>query len=134
MNTQLHDTTVTCSQCGQEFTFTAGEQISYARKGQRQPSLCAFCRAAGMIAGGGHNLSGGSSERSDRGDRGGHGERSGHVMYAAVCDQCGKQTQVPFEPRGSRPVYCSTCYENQQRTNGGYSGGARGRSDYSKRR
>jgi CxxC-x17-CxxC domain-containing protein len=133
INMQLHDATITCSQCGQEFTFTTGEQISYARKGQRQPSQCAFCRAAGMIAGGVRNLSGGSSERSGGSDHGGHGERSGHVMYPAVCDQCGKQTKVPFEPRGSRPVYCSNCYENQQRTNGGYSGGARGRSGYGNR-
>ncbi|MBI4565797.1 MAG: zinc-binding protein, partial [Planctomycetes bacterium] len=31
-------------------------------------------------------------------------------MHPAVCAQCGKQTQVPFKPRGDRPVYCSDCF------------------------
>ncbi len=26
------------------------------------------------------------------------------------CAQCGKDTEVPFEPRSDRPVYCSDCY------------------------
>ena len=29
---------------------------------------------------------------------------------AATCSQCGKETEVPFEPREGRPVYCSDCY------------------------
>ena len=33
---------------------------------------------------------------------------------------CGKDTEVPFQPRGDRPVYCSDCY-NQRR--GSFSGG-----------
>ncbi len=131
---QLQDTTVTCSECGQEFTFSAGEQQSYARRGQSKPSRCAFCRAARMIAGGVRTLSGSSSEHSVRSDG---SVRSEHPMYAAVCHQCGKQTKVPFEPRGYRPVYCSACYQDQRKTSGGYdgarsdgarSGGARSRS------
>jgi CxxC-x17-CxxC domain-containing protein len=31
-------------------------------------------------------------------------------MFPAVCATCGKDTQVPFEPRNGRPVYCSDCY------------------------
>jgi CxxC-x17-CxxC domain-containing protein len=31
-------------------------------------------------------------------------------MFTAVCAQCGKDAQVPFEPRSDRPVYCSDCY------------------------
>jgi CxxC-x17-CxxC domain-containing protein len=31
-------------------------------------------------------------------------------MHDAVCASCGKETQVPFEPREGRPVYCSDCY------------------------
>jgi CxxC-x17-CxxC domain-containing protein len=123
---QLQDTIVTCSECGQEFTFSAGDQLSYSRRGQSKPSRCAFCRAALMIAGGVRSLSGSSSDHGGRGD---HGGRNDHEMYAAVCHQCGKQTRVPFEPRGYRPVYCSACYQEQQRTSGGYSGGARARSD-----
>jgi CxxC-x17-CxxC domain-containing protein len=107
---QLQDTTLTCGECGQEFTYTAGEQLSSARRGQSKPSRCAFCRAARMIAGGARNHSGGNN--------------SEHQMYPAVCSNCGKQTQVPFEPRGYRPVYCSDCYRLQRENSsgGGYDG------------
>lgn len=99
---QFRDTTLTCAECGQEFTFTASEQLSYARKGQSKPRLCAFCRAAAGIASGASSMSGSSR---------GSGERSDRPMYAAVCSDCGQRIQVPFEPRPGRPVYCSRCYE-----------------------
>ena len=31
---------------------------------------------------------------------------------------CGKQTTVPFEPRGDRPVYCQDCYSARKRDGG----------------
>jgi CxxC-x17-CxxC domain-containing protein len=31
-------------------------------------------------------------------------------MFPATCGQCGKATEVPFQPRGDKPVYCSDCY------------------------
>jgi CxxC-x17-CxxC domain-containing protein len=31
-------------------------------------------------------------------------------MHAVVCGDCGKNTEVPFEPRGDRPVYCRECF------------------------
>ncbi|MQY72142.1 MAG: zinc-binding protein, partial [Dehalococcoidia bacterium] len=30
--------------------------------------------------------------------------------FPATCAECGKETEVPFEPRTGRPVYCSDCY------------------------
>jgi CxxC-x17-CxxC domain-containing protein len=33
-------------------------------------------------------------------------------MYDAVCSACGIQTQVPFQPNGSKPVYCRECFQN----------------------
>lgn len=33
------------------------------------------------------------------------------TMYDAVCDDCGKDCQVPFKPSGSKPIYCSRCFE-----------------------
>ena len=30
--------------------------------------------------------------------------------YKAVCSDCGKQTTVPFQPDGDRPLYCEECY------------------------
>jgi CxxC-x17-CxxC domain-containing protein len=28
----------------------------------------------------------------------------------STCAQCGKQTEVPFQPRGDKPVYCRDCF------------------------
>ncbi len=33
-------------------------------------------------------------------------------MFHATCDQCGKDCEVPFRPSGSKPVYCSECFES----------------------
>lgn len=127
---QLHDTTLTCSDCGQEFTFTAGEQLAHARRGQSKPGQCAFCRAARMIAGGARP----GEARIQSGSGRAPTERSDHTMYPAVCDQCGKQTRVPFEPRGSRPVYCSDCYRRQHESSlGRYDGGRSRTGSYSRR-
>tara|TARA_B100001971_G_scaffold138572_1_gene128036 strand:+ start:967 stop:1251 length:285 start_codon:yes stop_codon:yes gene_type:complete len=30
-------------------------------------------------------------------------------MYPVVCAECKKDTEVPFEPTGDRPVYCLDC-------------------------
>jgi CxxC-x17-CxxC domain-containing protein len=31
-------------------------------------------------------------------------------MFPATCSECGKATELPFEPRDGRPVYCRECY------------------------
>ena len=48
----------------------------------------------------------------------------GEQDFFAVCAQCRRNTHVPFEPRGDRPVYCSDCFES--RRSGSY-GASRGR-------
>jgi CxxC-x17-CxxC domain-containing protein len=106
----MQDKTLTCSDCGQEFTFTASEQEFFATKGFNSPSRCPACRAARKASHNNGDSYGGSSERQ---------------MYPAVCAQCGKETQVPFQPRGDRPVYCSECYKAQQGSSSGSSYGSR---------
>ena len=32
-----------------------------------------------------------------------------------TCAACGKDCQVPFEPRNGRPVYCSDCFSSTRR-------------------
>lgn len=32
-------------------------------------------------------------------------------MFSAVCDDCGRNCEVPFRPTGARPVLCSSCFE-----------------------
>ena len=36
-------------------------------------------------------------------------------VFMATCAGCGKQTDLPFKPRGDRPVYCSDCFGQQRR-------------------
>ncbi|MGD0765176.1 MAG: zinc-ribbon domain containing protein [Dehalococcoidia bacterium] len=91
------DRTLSCVDCGAQFTFTAEDQEYHASRGfTNEPKRCASCRAA---------------RKSERGEGGGgYGGGSSRQMYAAVCAQCGKDTEVPFSPRGDRPVYCRDCY------------------------
>jgi len=86
------DKTLVCRDCGQEFTFTAGEQEFYQARGlQNEPNRCPECRAA---------------KRQSR--YGGYG--APRQMHTAVCASCGKECEVPFEPRSGRPVYCRECF------------------------
>jgi len=32
------------------------------------------------------------------------------IQFIATCAECGKDTAVPFEPRGDKPVYCRDYY------------------------
>ena len=109
----MPDKTLTCRDCGANFTFTTSEQDFFASKGfTNQPGRCPSCRTARKETQG-SSFGGGRS--GGRGGSGGGGyERREQQMFPAVCGACGKQTQVPFQPRGDRPVYCSTCYEAQR--------------------
>ena len=41
-------------------------------------------------------------------------------MHTVTCAECGQQTEVPFKPDGSRPVYCRDCYRDRKpRRSGG---------------
>lgn len=37
------------------------------------------------------------------------------TMYAVVCFECGKDTELPFKPNGNRPVYCRECFALKKR-------------------
>ena len=91
-----NDKTLTCRDCGAQFTFSASEQAFFAEKGfTNEPSRCSSCRSA----------------RRNGGAQGNRG--SERQMYEVICDGCGATTQVPFQPRGDRPVYCRDCYARQ---------------------
>ena len=48
-------------------------------------------------------------------------------MHDATCGDCGKQCQVPFEPRQDKPVYCGECFQKHKPQNrGGSRFGGRG--------
>lgn len=42
---------------------------------------------------------------------GGFGRPQGQ-MHPATCANCGKATEVPFKPDGTRPIYCRDCFGN----------------------
>jgi len=44
--------------------------------------------------------------------RGGHG-RGPREMHKATCSSCGAETEVPFEPDGTKPVYCRECFQKK---------------------
>jgi CxxC-x17-CxxC domain-containing protein len=114
------DTTLTCRDCGQAFTFTSGERDFYASRGFNEPSRCSDCRAARKAQrdGGSTYSSYGSSS---------YGERTQREMFSATCSGCDQEAQVPFQPSGDKPVYCSSCF---QQRGGGNRSGAYGRSRY----
>ena len=99
----MQDKIIKCRDCGEDFVFTSGEQEFFAQKGFSEPIRCSSCRAA---------------RRTNRGDSGFPASRE-REMYPAVCGRCGKSTQVPFQPRNDRPVYCSDCFATQRPTGGG---------------
>jgi CxxC-x17-CxxC domain-containing protein len=90
----FQDRTLICKDCGNEFTFTVGEQEFYAAKGfQNDPARCKSCRDLKKS-----QYNGNSPEKKER------------VMYDTVCAECGKDTKVPFKPRLDKPVFCSECF------------------------
>ena len=35
-------------------------------------------------------------------------------MHKVTCADCGTETEVPFKPDGTRPVYCRECYQKHK--------------------
>ena len=108
----MADKILTCRDCGNTFTFTEGEQEFYTQKGFSEPTRCPDCRAAKKAA----RSTGYGDSYGNGGYSGGYGGGSGYsrparTMTQVVCDNCGRETEVPFVPRGDRPVYCSDCYQ-----------------------
>jgi CxxC-x17-CxxC domain-containing protein len=107
------DQLITCVDCGQQFTFTAGEQEFYAQKGfQNKPSRCPDCRAARKASRGGSGGGGGGGSRFGGGGGGGGGAQ--REMFRTTCSSCGGPAEVPFQPRGDKPVYCRDCFQQQR--------------------
>ena len=108
------DETLTCVDCAQPFTFSAGEQSFFAEKGfTNKPNRCPDCRAARKAQRNSGGMGGGYG--------GGGGGRGDREMFQATCSSCGGVATVPFQPRGDKPVYCRDCFA----TRGGGGGGGR---------
>ena len=102
------DCELTCRDCGSSFVFTTGEQEFYATKGlQHDPVRCPSCRQTRKLLR--------PEDREEAPTFGVYvswGGRTPRQLHVAACHQCGQTTEVPFVPRGDRPVYCSNCYND----------------------
>ncbi len=38
-------------------------------------------------------------------------------MHKATCAECNKECEVPFKPRGDRPIYCKDCFSKRKNEN-----------------
>jgi CxxC-x17-CxxC domain-containing protein len=119
------DKTLKCTECGQDFTYTVAEQELHQSLGyQNEPKRCTPCREAkrqrkggpGGGGGGGGGPRGGGGGGGPRGGGGGGGGGGGPAReyFVAICGECGKEAQLPFKPRGDRPVYCSDCFSKRR--------------------
>jgi CxxC-x17-CxxC domain-containing protein len=89
----FQDKSLQCADCGKTFTFSAADQEFFQSKGYtNEPKRCPECRQA------------------RKAERQGAGYGAPRQMFPATCAQCGKATEVPFQPRGDKPVYCSDCF------------------------
>jgi CxxC-x17-CxxC domain-containing protein len=131
----LADRSLTCAECGAPFDFSVAEQIFYAERDIQQPAYCRACRAHKRAARNAELIAaydavsdatdwheavatyGGHRERERAGDGRRTRINSGgpKVTYRATCARCGRTTDVPFQPRGDRPVFCRSCF-NQRRS------------------
>ncbi len=90
----FQEKSIQCSDCGTTFTFSVEDQEFYQTKGYtNEPKRCPECRQA---------------RKSDRNSNSSYG--APRQMFPATCAECGQSTEVPFQPRGDKPVYCSDCY------------------------
>jgi CxxC-x17-CxxC domain-containing protein len=101
------DKTLTCVDCGVQFTFTARDQAFYDERGFQAPRRCKNCRDK-RKGGGGGGAGGGGYGNSAGGGGDGGGAQKEH--FKVQCSGCGTETTVPFKPDPNRPVFCRTCY------------------------
>jgi CxxC-x17-CxxC domain-containing protein len=93
------DRLLTCTDCGGEFIFTAGEQVFFFDKQfKNDPKRCKPCkskRSVGAVKPGDGPAAAGLSRTETR----------------TECSECGIQTTVPFKPTQGRPVLCRMCFQ-----------------------
>ena len=99
---EFQDKSLKCVDCGDEFIWTAGEQLFFADKQfKNEPKRCKACKA----------------KRANRAASG--AAMRERVETQATCSVCGKDTTVPFRPTQGRPVFCNKCFQQRKFTGAG---------------
>lgn len=91
----MHD--AVCDECGKEC------QVPFRPSGEK-PIYCSSCF---------EKQGNGIPRRNSRDSRGSERDFQDKEMFSAVCDDCGKNCQVPFRPSSGKPIYCSDCFEKR---------------------
>lgn len=86
----LADKVLVCSDCGNKFVWTAGEQKFFIDKGlMNVPKRCKICTAQYKAK-----------------------LREKHPTWWATCSSCHKKSEVTFEPK-SDLIYCQECFKKE---------------------
>jgi CxxC-x17-CxxC domain-containing protein len=94
------DRLLKCSDCGNEFVFTAGEQIFfYDKQFKNDPKRCKLCKAKRAGLGKAASAEGAAPLPFSR------------TETRTMCSACGIETTVPFKPTQGRPVLCRSCFQ-----------------------
>ena len=97
---EFQDKVLKCVDCGEEFVFTAGEQLFFHDKQfTNLPKRCKACKLK-------------------RASTSGAPPRFVKNETVAVCSNCGKETTLPFRPTQGRPVFCRECFGKQKKAAG----------------
>jgi CxxC-x17-CxxC domain-containing protein len=95
---EFQDRVLKCVDCGEDFVFTAGEQLFFHDKQFKNlPKRCKTCKLKRAPGRPGQKAS--SKQET-----------------VAVCSNCGKETVLPFRPTQGRPVFCRECFGEQKKT------------------
>jgi len=92
---QMHD--AICAECGQQC------QVPFRPSGDK-PVYCSNCFTKRQGAEP-RRPEGRDFRRSDFRDK---------KMYSAICDKCGQQCQVPFQPTQGKPIFCDQCFGKER--------------------
>lgn len=88
------DKTLHCKTCQKDFIFTVQEQEFYKQHNlENEPQHCKACRDAKKLA-----------------------ARGNKPLYTTHCVACGKEAYIPFKPKQGKPIYCSDCFKELQKT------------------
>jgi CxxC-x17-CxxC domain-containing protein len=101
---EFQDKTLKCVDCGEDFIFTAGEQLFFHDKQfKNEPKRCKACKAKRQAQIAAHAAPTPVNPVYK-------------VETRTTCSGCGKETTVPFKPTQGRPVFCRQCFTEQKKT------------------
>lgn len=89
----MEDKTIQCRECNRSFVWTIGEQEFFQQKGfSNAPTRCPDCRKARRTP-----------------------KQFSPQTHAIRCASCGKEDQVPFEPRDPSAILCAECFDKKRK-------------------